>query len=110
MTDMTSNSSTAQAETTGMGRKLARRIEYSIIGLCLLAMMLIFQPFFKIGFTIGCVLVVVGGLAFNLVPFCDPNKSVRQLLKAGVIVLVVFVVAVLLALGSAQLYGLYLSS
>ena len=94
----------------GMSRKLARRIEYSIIGLCLLAMALIFQPFSKIGFTIGCVLVVVGGLAFNLVPFCQPGKPLRGVIKAGIIVLIVFAVAVLLALGSAQLYGVYLAS
>jgi hypothetical protein len=105
---MTDQAQTSRDQGPGMGRKLARRIEYGIIGLCLLAMALIFQPFAKMGFTIGCVLVVVGGLAFNLVPFCDPDKPLRKLLKAGVIVLVVFAVTVLLALGSAYLYGLYL--
>jgi len=94
----------------GMSPQLARRIEYSIIGLCIFAMVLIFQPFFKIGFSIGCVLVVIGGLAFNLVPLCQPGKPVRSVVKGGLIVLAVFVVVVLLALGSAQLYGVYLSS
>ncbi len=98
------------ATDAGMSPQLARRIEYSIIGLCIFAMVLIFQPFFKIGFSIGCVLVVVGGLAFNLVPLCQPGKPVRSVVKGGLIVLAIFVVVVLLALGSAHLYGVYLSS
>ena len=106
MTDTTSQ----QPSTEGMSRKTARRIEYGIIGLCVIAMALIFQPFVKIGFTAGCILVVVGGLAFNLVPFCEPGKPLRKVINAGVIVLIVFAVTVLLALGSAHLYGIYLSS
>jgi len=94
----------------GMGKVLARRIEYGIIGLCLFALVLIFQPFVKIGFTIGCILVVVGGLAFNLVPLCTAEHSIRSLLKAALIVLVVFAVVVLFALGSASLYGIYLGA
>ena len=88
--------------------KTARQIEYGIIGFCLLSMALIFQPFIKIGFTIGCIMVVIGGLAFNLVPFCEAGKPVRALLKGAVIVLIVFAVTVVLALGSAYLYGVYL--
>ena len=89
-------------------RRTARQIEYGIIGFCLLAMALIFQPFIKIGFTIGCIMVVIGGLAFNLVPFCEAGKPVRALLKGGVIILIVFAGTVVLALGSAYLYGIYL--
>ncbi len=94
----------------GMSPQLARRIERGIIGLCILAMVLIFQPFFKIGFSVGCVLVVVGGLAFNLVPLCQPGKPLRSVVKAGLIVLTIFAVVVVLALGSAHLYGIYLGS
>jgi len=92
----------------GMSAVQARRIEFSIIGLCVGAMVLIFQPFSLTLFAIGCVLVVVGGLAFNLVPFCQPGKSVKSLIRVGVIVVIVFIVAVLLALGSTELYKLYL--
>jgi hypothetical protein len=106
---MTDQSQISQAP-VGMGKKMARRIEYGIIGLCLVALMLIFQPFAKIGFSIGCVLVVVGGLAFNLVPMCQPEKSLRALFKSGIIVLVIFAVVVCFALSSAVLYGVYLRS
>lgn len=106
MTDQVEVSQTS----VGMGKTMARRIEYGIIALCLIAMALIFQPFVKMGFTIGCVLVVVGGLAFNLVPLCQPNRSLRSLGKAGIIVLLVFGVVVLLALGAAMLYGVYLTA
>lgn len=77
--------------------------------LCLLALVMIFQPFSRLAFTAGCILVVVGGLAFNLVPMCTPGRSLRSLLRAAAMVLAVFGVVVLLALGSAFLYGIYLT-
>lgn len=97
-----------QAKPAGMGRKTARRIEFTIIGLCFAAMVMIFQPFSKLAFSIGCVLVVIGGLAFNLVPLCRPDRQLKSLVRAGVVVLIVFVVVTLLAIGSAELYGVYL--
>ncbi len=110
MTDQAQTSAGTTAMTKAMGKTLARRIEYSIIGLCLIALVLIFQPFAKIGFSIGCVLVVIGGLAFNLVPMCQPEKSLKALFKSAVIVLVIFAVVIGFALGSATLYGVYLGS
>jgi hypothetical protein len=93
---------------TGMTAAQARRLEYGIIGACLLALGFIFQPFSQTLFSIGCVGVVVGGLAFNLVPFCVAGTSGHKVLRIALIVAVVFVVVVLLALGSAWLYGVYL--
>jgi len=110
MTDQAQTSEVSTGFNAAMGKTLARRIEYSIIGLCLVALLLIFQPFAKIGFSIGCVLVVVGGLAFNLVPMCQPEKSLKALLKSGLIVLVIFAVVIGFALSSAMLYGIYLGS
>lgn len=100
---------TENVQSPGMSRKTAGRIEFGIIGLCLLALVMIFQPFSRLAFTAGCVLVVVGGLAFNLVPMCTPGRSLRSLLRAAAVVLAVFGVVVLLALGSAFLYGIYLT-
>lgn len=97
-----------QTKPAGMGRKMARRLEFAIIGLCFAAMFMIFQPFSKLAFSIGCVLVVVGGLAFNLVPLCQPDRQLKSFIRAGVVVLIVFVVVTLLAIGLAQLYGVYL--
>lgn len=100
---------TENLQSPGMSRKTAVRIEFGIIGLCLLALVMIFQPFSMLAFTAGCVLVVVGGLAFNLVPMCTPGRSLRSLLTSAAVVLAVFGVVVLLALGSAFLYGIYLT-
>ncbi len=100
---------TDNVQSPGMSRKTAVRIEFGIIGLCLLALVMIFQPFSRLAFTAGCVLVVVGGLAFNLVPMCTPGRTFRSLLTAAAVVLAVFGVVVLLALGSAFLYGIYLT-
>lgn len=99
-----------RVQAAGMSRKLTRRIEYSIIGLCIVAMLMIFQPFFKVLFTAGCVLVVIGGLAFNLVPLCEPGRPLKSVVRGGVIVAIVFAVVVGLALGSAYLYGIYLGA
>ena len=91
-----------------MSEAQARTAEGLIIALCLLALFAIFQPFSLTLFSIGCGLVVLGGLAFNLVPLCQPGRPARDLWKAAVVIAIVFVVVLLLALGSAWLYGVYL--
>ena len=93
-----------------MTSRQARRVEYSIIGLCLAALVMIFQPYSLTLFSIGAGLAVLGGLAFNLVPLCRPGVTVRALLKAGGIVLIILAVVVALAIGSAKLYAIYLTA
>ena len=94
---------------TGMTRAQARRAEFSIIGLCLVALIFIFQPYSLTLFTVGAGLAVLGGLAFNLVPFCRPGVPASKLVKVALIVLAVLAVAVGLAIGSAKLYAIYLT-
>lgn len=100
----------SQTAENGLTAKQAKRWEYSIIGLCLLAMACIFQPFSQTLFSIGCVGVVVGGLAFNLVPFCRTGQQPRKIIRVGGIVLLIFCVVVAVALASAWAYGLYLKA
>jgi hypothetical protein len=88
----------------------ARTVEWCIIGLCILALVLIFQPFWLSLYSVGAGLVVFGGLAFNLVPLSRPGVRRRSLIKAGIIVLVLLLVVAALAIGSAYLYGVYLRS
>jgi hypothetical protein len=94
----------------GMTLGQARLAEGTIIGLSVLALAAIFQPFSMTLFSAGCILVVVAGLAFNLVPFCEPGRPARDLLRAALIVAAVFVVVLALALLSASLYGVYLEA
>lgn len=86
----------------------ARALERSIIGFSILSLLLIFQPFSLTLFGVGAGLVVVAGLAFNLMPLCRPGVPVRKVVVAGLIVLAVLAAVVLAALGSAQLYAIYL--
>ena len=99
-----------QPEPKGMSVTTARSIEYSIIGLCVVALLMIFQPFSLTLFGIGAGLVVLGGLAFNLVPFCRPGQPVSSVIRAAVIVLITLLVVASLAISSAYLYGIYLQS
>ena len=92
----------------GMSRAVARRWEYGLVLLCLVALGAIFQPFSKTLYGIGAGLVVFAGLAFNLMPFAQPGKPVKALYKTALIVAIVFLVILLLAIGSAELYGVYL--
>lgn len=94
----------------GMSAAQARTAEGLIIALCLFALFAIFQPFSLGLFSFGCGLVVVGGLVFNLVPLCQPGRPARDLWKAAVVIAIIFVVILLLALGSAYLYGVYLAA
>ena len=45
----------------GMSPAAARKLEYMIIGLGVLALLMIFQPFNISLFAIGCILVVLAG-------------------------------------------------
>jgi hypothetical protein len=70
----------------------------------------VFQPFSLTLFTVGAALVVLMGLAFNLVPLCRPGRPIRSLVMAVIVIAVIFVVVTALALGSAVLYSIYLSA
>jgi hypothetical protein len=93
-----------------MSAVVARRLEYSIIGLGLVALALIFQPFSLALFGVGCGLVVVAGLANNLLPLCESGRPLSSVVRVALVVLALFVVVALLAIGSAWLYGLYLAA
>ncbi len=95
---------------SGMTPKQAKIIEYTIIGACVFSLVCIFQPFSKMLFSIGCIGVVIAGLSFNLIPFCRPGVPISKVVKVAIIVMVIFAIAVALALVSAWLYGVYLSS
>ncbi len=103
-------SEAALARSNGMSPATAKLIERCIIGLCVATLLMIFQPFSKLLSAIGLGLIVFDGLIFNLVPLCQPGRPVSSLLKAVVIVAIVFVVVLALAIGSAHLYGLYLAA
>jgi uncharacterized metal-binding protein len=92
---------------TGMSARTAGIIEFTIIGLCIISLALIFQPFSLLLFSIGCVLVVVGALAFNLIPVAVPGVPLRSVGMAAIIVLVLLVVIAGLAILAAWLYGVY---
>jgi hypothetical protein len=91
-----------------MSTATANLVETAIILLCALSLLFIFQPFNKLLSGIGMGLVVLGGLAFNLVPLCEPGRPARDLVKAAGIVTLVFAAVLALALTSAWLYGAWL--
>ena len=86
----------------------ARLVEYGIIGLCILALVFIFQPFTIFFNSIGAGLVVLGGLAFNLIPFCREGVPLAKLGKVSLIVLAILGIAILLGIGTGYLYVWYL--
>ena len=88
----------------------AKMVERSIIGLCILSIIAIFQPFSMTLFSIGCVTVVIGALSFNLIPFCREGVPASMLVRVSIIVLVILVIAMLLGIGTSLLYVQYLES
>jgi hypothetical protein len=93
-----------------MSATTAKTVEYAIIGLCLLALAMIFQPFSLTLYGIGAGVVVLGALAFNLVPFCREGVPARFLVKAALIIVLILVVALALAIGTTYLYAWYLAA
>ena len=92
---------------TGMSRTTARTIEWSIIALCLASLVFVFQPVSPALHAAGMVLVVVGGLAFNLVPLCRPGRPAMGLVRVTAVIAVILAVAIGIAMGTANLYGDY---
>ena len=88
----------------------ARLLERSIIVLCLVALALIFQPFSLTLFGVGAGLVVLGGLAFNLMAVCRPGVPVRSVALVALVVLGVLIAVAGLAIASVYLYALYLGA
>jgi hypothetical protein len=99
-----------RAQPKGMSAATARTIEYAIIGLCVLSLIMTFQPFSLTLYGIGAGLVVLGGLAFNLIPHCRPGVPLRWLLTVAQIVLALLVVVFILAVGTSYLYAWYLEA
>jgi hypothetical protein len=95
------------APATGMSARTADILEFTIIGLCIVALVMIFQPFELLLFSIGCGLVFVGAMAFNLVPLAVPGVPLRSVGIAALIVLLLLAVVIGLSILSAWLYGVY---
>ena len=56
-------------------------VEYTIIAVSVLSLVLLFQPLSLELYSVGAGLVVLAGLAFNLVPVCTPGRTVGSLVK-----------------------------
>jgi hypothetical protein len=89
----------------GMSASSARRIEFTIIGLGILSLILIFQPFSITVFTIGCMLVVLAGLLNNLLPMAQPGVKVSSFITVTMVVAMIFGIVLLVSIVAAYLYG-----
>lgn len=96
--------------TAGMSARQAKAIEYSIVAVSVLSLVMLFQPFSLGLYSIGAGLVVLAGLAFNLVPLCTPGRPVTSLIKAALIIMIIFIVVAALSMGAVQLYAMYLTT
>jgi hypothetical protein len=91
----------------GMSAATAQKVEYGIIGIGILALVMIFQPFSIALFTAGSVLVVLAGLINNLLPLAQPGVPKRSVIKAAMIVAMIFCITLLVAIFAADLYGIF---
>lgn len=92
-------------ETSGMSAITARKLEYSIIGLGVVALVMIFQPFSITLFTIGAMLVVIAGLINNLLPLAQPGVPARSVVTVAMVVAMIFCIVLLVAIFAAYLFG-----
>jgi hypothetical protein len=96
--------------TAGMSVRQAKAIEYAIVAVSVLSLVLLFQPFSLPLYSIGAGLVVLAGLAFNLVPLCTPGQPLASLIKAAVMIVIIFFVVAALSMGAVELYAMYLTA
>jgi hypothetical protein len=92
-------------ETSGMSAITARKLEYSIIGLGVVALVMIFQPFSITLFTTGAMLVVIAGLINNLLPLAQPGVPARSVVTVAMVVAMIFCIMLLVAIFAAYLFG-----
>jgi hypothetical protein len=92
---------------TGMSARTALRLELSIIGLGIFALILIFQPFSLTVFAIGSGLVVLAGLVNNLLPLAQPGVPVRSVVVVALVVAMIFCIVLLVSICAAHLYGVF---
>jgi hypothetical protein len=89
----------------GMSPAQALRLEYAIIGLGILALVLIFQPFSLTLFAVGSGLVVLAGLLNNLLPMAQPGVRAGAVLNIAMIVAMIFGIVLLVSIAAAHIYG-----
>jgi hypothetical protein len=91
----------------GLTPTAARTLEYSIIGLGVFALLMIFQPFNISLFTVGCALIVLAGLVNNLLPLAQPGVPKRALVTVAMVVAMIFCIVLLASIVVAHLYGAF---
>jgi hypothetical protein len=91
----------------GLTPQSARRLEYTIIALGVLALLMIFQPFNMMLFAVGSILVVIAALANNLLPLARPGVPVSSVVTVAMVVAMIFCIVLLIAIFAAYLYGLF---
>jgi hypothetical protein len=91
----------------GLTPTAARTLEYSIIGLGVFALLMIFQPFNISLFTVGCALIVLAGLVNNVLPLAQPGVAKRSLVTVAMIVAMIFCIVLLASIVVAHLYGAF---
>ena len=91
----------------GLTPTAAWTLEYSIIGLGVFALLMIFQPFNIALFTVGCALIVLAGLVNNLLPLAQPGVSRRSLVTVAMVVAMIFCIVLLASIVVAHLYGAF---
>lgn len=91
----------------GMTRAGALRLEAFIIGLGVLALVLIFQPFSIRLFAVGSGLVVLAGLVNNLLPLAQPGVKARSVVTVALVVAMIFCIVLLVSMTAAHLYGVF---
>ena len=87
--------------------KSALKMEYAIIGLGILALVMIFQPFSIKLFTFGSMLVVLAGLINNLLPLAQPGVKIRSVITIAMVVAMIFCITLLVSILAAYLYGVF---
>ena len=90
-----------------MSPAAARKLEYMIIGLGVLALLMIFQPFNISLFAIGCILVVLAALINNLLPLAQPGVPARSVVTSAMVVAMIFCIVLLVSIFAAHLYGVF---
>jgi hypothetical protein len=91
----------------GMTPRSALRLEAFIIGLGVLALILIFQPFSLGLFAVGSGLVVLAGLVNNLLPLAKPGVPARSVIIVALVVAMIFCIVLLVSITAAHLYGAF---
>ena len=91
-------------QSKALSKKQAKTLRMCILALCVISLICIFQPFSLALFTMGSIGVILGGLIFNVMPFCQEGVPIKTIIKTALTIAYILIGFIAIASLVSYLY------